>query len=90
MNDASDRAPAEVPTSGRFRPTGVRTLISTIGLGYLIAAVVLGVLGVVLINEQPEASALAAVLIQATTLPVLLAKIAPQLASGPAWRSVCC
>ena len=82
MNDASGKAPAEVPTSGRFRPTGVRALISTIGLGYLIAAVVLGVLGVVLINEQPDASALAAVLIQAITLPVLLAKFAPQLASG--------
>ncbi len=80
MSDASERptGPAAVPRP----PSRTRALISEIGPGHLIAAVVLGLLGALLVSGQGSNVAMAAILIQLTTLPVLLARIAPALAAG--------
>jgi signal transduction histidine kinase len=60
---------------------GSRVLLADFGVGFVVAAVILGVLGVLLVSDQPGGDVLAAVLIQTTTLPVLLARIAPPLAA---------
>lgn len=83
MTDATERATAAARPALRPRPRArARAVISAIGSGYVIAAVVLGALGVLLVSDQPGNGVLAAVLIQATTLPVLLARFAPALAAG--------
>jgi len=74
------KIPAAAANGTGVLPRG-RALISRIGIGYLVAAVVLGALGVMLVHDQDGGGILAAVLIQATTLPVLLAKIAPASAA---------
>lgn len=80
MSDASER-----PTAGWSAPrppSRTRALISDIGPGYLVAAVVLGVFGVLLAGEQDGSVTVAAILMQLTSLPVLLARVAPALAAG--------
>ena len=73
--------PAPAATNSRF--ADISGFVNTVGIGNLLLAIVFGIAAVVLVNDPANGGGVAAaVLAQALTLPILLAKVAPALAAG--------
>ena len=73
------------PTSRRVnRWAGrIRAFVTAVGFGNLLVAVVAGVVGASLVTEPENGGGVAAAIaVQAVTLPVLLARVAPAWAAG--------
>jgi len=73
------------PTSRRVnRWAGrIRAFVTAVGVGNLLVAVVAGVVGASLVTEPENGGGVAAAIaVQAVTLPVLLARVAPAWAAG--------